>query len=174
MKRGIWILAGLVILAVGICVWGLVFKARLPFGLTPLLLGVPPEDVAFFECWMDYVDGPLVETANDLGLLSQLWREGEYISVEVGLSFLEDDIHVSKVGLLGCPTAKHPLLVSSREQSLRGLDLLALACQYLKEGLSTLDDDLIAKAADPWREGIDLITRGTSDLDRWHVEVLGK
>lgn len=218
MKKGIWILLGMMLVCVGICVGGLMFAPRGAETPTPILEettppveeptltpqpepsptkevistpepeptktppptptrvvgGVVPEDVAYFACWMDSVAGPWNNVTDDMKTLSKALEEVDIGTSKVWVSVVQDDLQTAKAALLGCPKPGHRLLVSAREKSLTFIDLAALAYQYLEEGLSTLDPDLMSKGLVPLQEANDLLQEANSDIERYNVEVLGK
>ena len=173
MKRGIWILAGLVILAVGIYVGSVVFAPRVAERLRPAPSGVAPEDEAFFECWEDRVAGARDNVVAGLEALSWAAGEGDFVGLGARMQMMEDDLQAVKAALLACPTPKHPLLVSSRQKALRGIDLEILSCEYLEKGISALDYDLVYKASDFVLESHALFQEATRDIEKYQVEVLG-
>jgi len=196
MKKGIYILLGMMLVGVGICVGSLMFAPRgaersVPTeGVistpepeptktprptpTPTVEGMSLEDAVFGTCWLDSVAGPFGNVVDGMGAVSRVAGSGDLVVTRDQALLLERDLQTAKAALLACPSPKHPLLVSSREKSLRALDLAALACQYLVEGISTLDADLIAKAVDPLLEATDLFQEATRDIERYNAEVLGK
>lgn len=195
MKKGIWILLGMMLVGVGICLGSLVFAPRgaetptategviSPPEPTPTRAPAPTstravggtasEDVAYRTCWTAQVMGPWDILIDSLGALSKALIEGDFGTSKVWVSLVESDLQTAKAAILACPTPKHRLLVSSREKSLRGVDLMALYCRYMEEGLSTLDADLISKGLDPLLEANGLLQEATSDIERYNVEVLG-
>jgi len=173
MKRGIWILAGLVILAVGICVGSLVFAPRVAETPTSAVRGEAPEDVASTNCWLDEVKFHSDNVSDDMNAFSEAMGKGDFGAIRVQARLLESDLQKEKAALLACPTPKHRLLVSWREKHLRAIDLKALAYQYLEEGLLTLAPDLMSEGLDLLQETIDLSQEATSDIERYQVEVLG-
>jgi len=157
------------------CIIGVAFtspRAQTPTART--VEGEAPEDTAYFTCWLDSVAGPWDDMVTSMEGFNKATGEGDIGATRVQALLLESDLQVAKAALLACPSPRHRLVVSSREKSLRALDLEALACRYLEEGLSTLDADLIAKAIDPMQEAGSLFQEATSDIQRYNAEVLGK
>ena len=218
MKKGVWMLLGLMLVGVGICLGSLMFAPRGAETPTPILEettppveeptltpqpepsptegviiapeptstktppptptvtlpGVDPQDTAYITCWLDRVMGPWDNVSDDLGALSEAAGALDIGTSKVWVSLLESDLQEVKAALLACPSPRHRLLVSSREKSLRSVDLMALYGRYMEEGLSTLDADLINKATDTLLEANGLLQEATSDIERYNVEVLGK
>jgi len=195
MKKGIWILLGMMLVGVGICLGSLMFAPRGAERSVPtegvistperedtrapaptptaVLPGVDPQDTAYLTCWADHVVFPWDDVSDDLFGLSRAAESGDLGATRVQVLLLESDLQVAKAALLACPTPRHRLLVSAREKCLRGIDMMALSCQYLVEGISTLDADLIIKSTDLLLEANDLTQEATSDVERYKVEVLG-
>ena len=195
MKKGIYILLGMMLVGVGICVGSLMFAPRGAERSVPtegvistpepedtrapaptptaVLPGVALEDAAYLTCWVDQVVSPFEDVFDSVDALSRATESGDLGATRVQVLLLESDLQVAKAALLACPSPRHRLLVSSREKSLRGLDLEILAGQYVEEGISTMDADLMAKAIDPLLEATGLFEEAASDVKRYNVEVLG-
>jgi len=196
MKRGIWILLGVVILAVGIYLGSLVFAPRVAEAPTPteevvatpepeptkplaptapaLLPGVAPEDFAYAECCANEVLPSLEAAFEDHDALDEAMGARDLGASKTQVLLLESRLQVAKAALLACPAPKHTLLVSSRENLLRSIDVYILGCQYVGKGLSTGDASLINKGNDAMQEAIDLFLEAGSDIETYRAEVLGK
>jgi hypothetical protein len=174
MKKGIWILLAMMLVGVGIYVGSLVFAPRVAETPTPIEPGVAPEDTAYLTCWQDTVDGPWARAIEDGLSLSEAMGEGDWGTSKDRVSLLERDLQVVKAVLVACPTPIHWLLVASRVKALRAIDLETLSCEYLEEGLSPLDLDLITKSTDLLVESADPSYEAISDIQKYRGEVLGK
>jgi len=157
------------------CIIGMAFtspRAQTPTART--VEGEAPEDTAYFTCWLDSVAGPWDNVADSMEALNKVKTEGDIGATKAQVLLLESDLQVAKAALLACPSPRHRLVVSSREKSLRALDLAVLACQYAVEGISTLDTSLIVKGIGYMVEAENLFQEATSDIQRYNAEVLGK